>query len=1303
MACLSGVTCRKKALAVRSISILLLWATALLARAGTPVAAFTENRGQWPDQVLYRVLLPNGALFVERSAFTYVLESGGEAHHHGTAQADHGDEPLRRHAFRVHFEGGTAQAWEGSTKAPHYENFFIGNDPDRWGTGCAVYGAVTLRQVWPGIDLKLDGRTGLKYEFVLAPEVDPGSVKLRFEGQDGLAVVDERLMVRTTAGEVIEEEPISFQGDDLLRSNIPTRFAVEGDRVAFEVGPYDVTRSLTIDPVLSFASYSGSSGNNFGFTATYDGDGHLYGAGIVFAPGYPATLGVLDDSYNGPVGSITPSVDVGVSKWSTDGSSLVWSTYLGGLRSEAPHSMVVNDDDELYIFGHTGSNNFPTTAGCFDATFDGGPNLEYAVGYGYSQPFGTDIFVAHLSADATALIGSTYIGGTDNDGVNNDEALAHNYGDSFRGEIIVDGNGNPIVASTSASADLPTVNASQPAHGGGVYDGYCFRMDPNLSTLEWASYIGGTGADAAYGTQVDSNGEIFVTGGTTSIDLPMSGAPFRPDHGGGIDGYLMRYAPNGAALSSTFIGTAGYDQCYFVQLDTDDQVYVVGQSDGGYPVSPGRYQVSGSSQFIHKLSHDLDASVWSTVFGNGNSTQFLSPTAFLVSNCGQIYFSGWGGSTNSFAGNSASTTLGMAVTPDAFQPATDGDDFYLMVLEPEAVGLNYATFFGGGTSPEHVDGGTSRFDKNGTIYQAVCAGCQNNDDFPTTPGAWSNNNGSTGCNLGVIKFDLVATVAIVDVVGPSTVCAPVDVQFTNNSIGGDTYDWQFGDGTVSSEPAPSHAYNEPGEYTISLRVSDSGGCARPDSTTLVVTVIMDPPVELPPQDPICPGGSVQVIVPTGVAWSWSPTNGVSDPSASDPTFSPTISTLYTVTVTGECGETTADVQIDLFEPIGSAGPDRLICAGEIATLDGSGGGSYQWAPAQTLSDPTAEDPTTSPLDSTAYSVVIITPDGCEVLDTVVVRVDAGLPLPSLSDTIICTGGEVRLSAPSGRQHLWLAGTGVIGSTDIEQLIVPETAEWFVVQVSNACGSLFDSAFVDIREPVAMAWPDSLVCSGEEVPLFASEGVSHVWSPATGLNSNTGDSTIATVYGAITYTVTITDEIGCVAQAQVHLDTHPVHPVTAYWEQVIELGETAQLSAVGEGSFVWSPASTLNDSLSAAPIAEPQQSTTYTVTMTDQNGCRTTDEVTILVPGRLFVPNTFTPNGDGYNDVFGAWGVDIVEIELDVYDRWGKLIWTTADMSTRWDGRYGGQDAPIDTYVWKVRAKEIAGGVQERVGHVNLVR
>lgn len=1303
--CLFGVTWQNQVRsAVRLLCTFSLLLATLLCKAVASVAAFTENKGQWPDPVLYRVLLPNGALFVEKGAFTYVLRSGGAAHDHGLAPADHDHEPAHAHAFRVHFEGGLAREWHGGSAAGHYENFFLGNDPEQWGTGCRVFGEVTLEDVWPGVDLRLDGRHGLKYEFLVEPGTDPAIIRLRYAGHDHLSLKQGELVVSTSAGVVVEQAPVSwssfFDGVDNQRLPVLSSFQVTGDVVSFHVKA-SRTLPLTIDPTLSFASYSGSQGNNFGFTATYDLEGHLYGGGIVFQPGYPTTLGVLDESFNGPASPLSASVDVGVSKWSVDGSSLVWSTYIGGLSSEAPHSMVVNEDNELYVFGHTGSLNFPTTPGCFDNTFAGGPALAFIIGYGFGQPNGSDMFVAHLNADATSLIGSTYIGGTDNDGINNDPSLAHNYGDSFRGEIIVDANGNPVVASTTASTTMPVANASQPLFGGGSQDGYCFRMDPTLSTVQWATYLGGSGADAAYGTQVDGNGQVFVTGGTTSADLPMSGTPFRAAFDGATDGYVMRYGADGSMLSSTFLGTLDYDQSYFVQLDTDDAVYVVGQTHGAYPVTPGKYTVANSSQFVHKLAHDLDASQWSTVFGNGSTVQDISPTAFLVSNCGQIYFSGWGGTVNANAGSLSSTVTGMELTPDAFQSTTDGNDFYLMVLEPDATGLNYATYFGGNLSAEHVDGGTSRFDKNGTIYQAVCAGCQANDDFPTTPGAWSNTNASVGCNLGVMKFDLLATVAIVGIDGPTSVCAPAEVQFTNSSIGGDTYWWEFGDGSTSAEAAPVHVYEEPGEYTVTMRLSDSFACAIADTAVLVITVLADPPVAVDPVPPVCPGGSVQVVASGGVSYVWSPTVGVSDPLIADPVITPAGPTTYQVLVTGECGQDSATVFIDVVEPVGSAGPDRWICAGENATLEGSGGGDYLWEPSASLSDAAAEDPLASPTDSTVYSVLITTPDGCLVNDTVIVAVDQGLPTPTLGDTLICEGATVLLIAPLARTYAWNAAADL--SVERQISVAPVVPTLYAVTATNNCGSIVDSAFVDIRIPSVEAGPDTLVCSGNPVQLFASDGAAYVWSPAAPLDDASIRTPNATVFSPTTFSVTMTDAFGCMANASVFVDLHPVNPVIAYWDRIIDFGSSAPLLAVGNGTFTWSPSGTLDNDTSATPIANPLVATTYTVSMTDTNGCITTDQVSIIVPGILFIPNTFTPNGDGNNDAFGAWGTDITEIELFVFNRWGELIWTAADMSARWDGTYKGAEAPIDTYVWKVRATEIAGEVHDRVGHVNLVR
>lgn len=1264
--------------------------------ASAPVASFTENKGQWPAHVLYRAVLPNGALFVEREGLTYVLRSGGDGHPHGSHAKN--NKPLHAHAYKVHFIGGSTTRSVGSTTQPHYENYFLGSDPTQWGSGCAVHGEVLLKDVWPGIDLRLNGRDGLKYELVVAPGADPALARFHYEGHDGLSLKNGELVVTTTAGRTIEEAPVSFQSVDGYVHTVRSRYVLREDVLSFDLPQgYDRSSTLTIDPTISFASYSGSTGNNFGFTATYDESGHLYGGGIVFNVGYPTTVGVLDPTFNGG------TIDVGVSKWTPDGSSLVWSTYYGGSGNESPHSMVVNADDELYIFGSTGSGDLPTTPGCFDPTFGGGLALTFIIGYGYDQPAGTDMFVAHLNTAATALLGSTYVGGTGNDGINNALSLAHNYGDSFRGEIIVDLDGNPVVATTTATQDLPVVGGPQTTYGGAQQDGYVFRMDPGLSTMLWSTYVGGNGADAAYGVQVDSNGELFVAGGTTSTDLPMAGNTFQPAFSGVTDGFIMRYDLGGVLVGSTHIGTASYDQCYFVQLNTSDEVFVVGQTHGDYPITPGKYSNPGSSQFIHKFDHDLGNSQWSTRFGNGSSVQDLSPTAFLVSDCGQIYFSGWGGSTNAVAGSGSSTTNGLDVTPDAFQSSTDGSDFYLMLLEPEAVALSYATFFGGAESAEHVDGGTSRFDKDGTVYQAVCAGCQNNDDFPTTPGAWSNTNNASGCNLGVVKFELSVPIADIAIDGPSEVCFPADIQFENNSSGGNTYFWSFGDGGTSTAFEPAHTFLTEGEFVVTMEMTDQFGCTQAASDTLYVTSIPPPIAMVEPAAPICPGGSRQLFGSDALAWEWSPAESLDDPTSQSPIATPDSVTTYQLVVTGDCGTDTAWVEVGFIDPEGAAMDDVDVCLGSSVTIEAEGGGTYTWSPPETLSDPLIATPSASPVVNTVYTVEVITPEGCVLVDSLLVTVFLNAPEPVLTDTAICEGGSVQLFGPEATFHAWHPAVFLNDAAGPDPMAAPSGPTWFIVTASNACGTIRDSAFVDVVIPVADAWPDSVVCPGRTVQLGANGGVIFEWSPATGLDDPFIQFPVATVDNPINYSVRVIDALGCEANASLSLGLLPPPFVEAGPDQVLDLGQEVQLNAIGSGQFLWEPSTGLDCTDCPAPVARPLESTLYTVTLTDANGCRSIDEVRVLLNGSLFVPNTFTPNGDGFNDTFGASGTEIKSLQLEIFDRWGVLIFSGNAQDKWWDGTYNGQDAPIDVYVWRIDTEDLIGAKRTLYGHVTLVR
>ncbi len=1285
---------------LRSLVHILLFCLCAPLFAGTPVTTFIENKGQWPDQVLYRALIPGGALFVEREALTYVLRSADRDHGHYHS-GETGHSVPKMHAWRVHFVHGKAKSGSGSKPLSHLQNFFLGNDPSQWGTDCGVFEEILLKDIWPGIDLEFSGRNGLKYDLIVAPGADPAQVKFRYEGQDGLRMVNGDLHVITTAGTVIEKAPVNFSVNGEERLEVESRYHLDGSELSFHLPEnLDESLPLVIDPELAFGSFTGSTGDNFGFTATYDDEGHLYGGGIVFNVGYPTTVGVLDPSFNGG------TTDVGISKWSPDGTDLIWSTYIGGTGNEAPHSLVVNSDHELFILGSTGSFDFPITPGCFDPDFNGGVPASFPLGSGFDFPNGADAFISHLNIGGSALIGSTFFGGTGSDGLNIGDGLFHNYGDQFRGEIALDANEDPVIATSTSSIDLLTSpGAPQSGYGGGQQDAFFLRMNAGLTSLLWGTYHGGSGHDSGYGIQLNSTGEIYVTGGTTSNDLPSAGSPFSGSNNGAVDGFIARYDPTGSTLlSTTYVGTPQYDQSFFVQLDTSDDVYVVGQTRGNFPITPGKYAVAGSSQFIQKFQPDLSASLWSTRIGNGNGDEDISPSAFLVSDCGQIYFSGWGGNTNNNATPDNSTTIGLPVTPDAFQPTTDGSDFYLMVLEPDADGLDYATFFGGGMSGEHVDGGTSRFDKNGKVYQAVCAGCGGLSDFPTTPAAWSETNNSFNCNLGVFKFDLSKVIAVISIDGPDSICAPATVQFESASSGGDTYNWTFGDGGQSTAEAPTHTFTEPGEYTVTLIVTDSYDCVIGDTASIVITAL--PPIEaaIEPIAPVCPGGEAQLNgLPDGAEYSWSPAAGLSATDIQDPIASPGSNTTYQLIVTGECGIDSATVDVIYAEPEGSALPDETICVGEAAQLGATGGTEYLWEPATGLNDPSIADPLASPADTTVYHVTITTIDGCEMVDSVRVNVVQGIPEPALSDTSICEGGSVQLVGPIADWYQWDPAPGLNQPTIVSPNVSPLANTTYVLHCGNVCGEITDTATVDVIVVTATAWPDTIVCPGEPIQLHALGAEQFSWSPATFLDDATSADPICTPSAETNYVITVSDENGCSDQAQLLVRVHPLPPVDAGEDRIIEFGDRVQLHGVANGSLEWEPVDLVDCEDCPDPWSRPEESTLYTLTVTDTNGCKNSDQVWVILNGSLFVPNTFTPNGDGVNDGFRAWGKDIEEFQLQIFDRWGEKIYESDDLDRLWDGTYKGVQSPIDTYVWRIDMEERTGKRHTLYGHVNLVR
>lgn len=812
--------------------------------------------------------VPGGAFFVHEAGFT-VLQHHPEdwnrlqehLHGHGHQQeAGQGKTPanemrqnivLRSHSYRVQFLGANPAPQVVADKPlDSYNNYFIGDDPSRWATRCKIYQGITLHDIYPNIDARYYSENGqMKYDLIVRPGGDVSRIALKYEGADALDVVNNELVVKTSVGNIRELRPYSYQFGENGRREVTSKYKVDKNNkiVRFDIKGHDAGSVLVIDPALIFASFSRSTADNWGFTATYGPDGSMYGGGIVFGPGFPVSPGAFQQNF-GNSGTGLQDFDIGIIKLTPNGSNRVYATYIGGAGSDQPHSLVVDPQGNLILAGRTNSTgfddeskNYPTRG---PATWEGE---------------GFDIVVTKLNASGTALIGSIRIGGAKDDGVNISSArsrssLQYNYGDDGRSEVIIDGGGNIYVASCTQSTDFPVVGGFQ-ATSGGLQDGVVLRLAPDVSNLNFSTYLGGSGNDAAYVLSLNpTTGQLYVGGGTESGNFPgtdgvsMQGTNNVRNGDPTVDGFVA-IINGGSLVRSTYVGTDGIDQVYGLQFDRFGYPYIMGQTTGKWPIvappgNPNPWSQNNGKQFIAKLQMDLSGYVYSTVFGTGGAIPNISPVAFLVDRCENVYVSGWGGSvTGNF---SLEGTSGLPVV-NALQPTTDGQDLYFFVLKRNATGQLYGDFFGqSGGLADHVDGGTSRFDANGVIYQAICANCGGNATFPTTPGVWGPNNPSQKCNLAMIKIAMnLAGVhagvqsSINGVPRDTAGCVPLTVDFSDTIQLAVSYEWNFGDGSpqeTTTTPSISHTYNAVGTYRVMLVAIDSNTCNIRDTSYMNIKV-----------------------------------------------------------------------------------------------------------------------------------------------------------------------------------------------------------------------------------------------------------------------------------------------------------------------------------------------------------------------------------------------------------------------------------------------------------------------------------
>lgn len=1274
------------------------------------------NKGQWDSKIDYKIGLNQGELLLNNEGFTYVFHENIGGHH------QHTDEPQSKIRCHVVKSLLLDSKWSGvkteGKQTDYYQNYFQGKDESKWKGKVHSTHEVSYKNVYPGIHFSVFGKeNNIKYEYQVNPGIDVQQIRTKIEGATKVQLREGELITTTEFGEIIEEKPVAWTIRNGKKTDVSIVFDLQENVVSYKFpNGYNSNDTLIIDPNIVFSTFTGSTMDNWGMSATPDKHGNLYAGGIVFtgAGSYPTTVGAFDVTYNGGVNYTyvwngqtyaMNGFDVAITKFNATGTNLIYSTFLGGTENESIHSMYVDENDELFVMGVTSSADFPVTAGSFDVSFNGGPAVSINE-FGFNS--GADIYVTHFNAAGSGLIGSTFVGGSGTDGISQGN-LYYNYGDPFRGEIIVN-NGNVYVTSSSASINFPTVNAFQSSLQG-PQDIIVFKMNSSLSTMLWSTFVGGVSFDSGNSVQISSSGDLFVTGGTSSPTMPFTTGYSLSYNGGIVDAYIMKMSSTtGMVLNGTYFGTNLYDQAFFVQLDQSNNVLIYGQSVGSIPITPGKYNNPNSGQFVAKFSNNLSSLLWSTRIGSGSGYVDISPTAFLVSNCNEIYLAGWGGSVNvSYSpGATHSTTNGMPITAGAYQSNTTGNNFWLSVLSQDATSLEYATFIGGTSSSyNHVDGGTSRFDKNGNIYHAVCGACGgNNFGFTTTPGAWSTSNPSFNCNLAAFKFELNTIEALVTT-PTSYVCMPLPVVFSNNSSNGNIFNWNFGDGHTSNLINPSHAYAGPGQYTVSLIVSDSAHCFEPDTVIFQVNIgdfnggVINPTVNT------CPSVPVQMEAYGGSTYHWQPAQFLNNANIPNPMATVVQNTNFSCIISDSCGTDTVFVQVLVNNGSASISNDTTICVGNIVPLFANGANQITWSPPTFLDNATSLNPISTPLNSITYIAQGTQINGCTFTDTVTIYVDTAMPQPIMPDSVLyCFGGNIQISVSGGTSYSWFPTNNINPTNSSTVSINTQNNQYYYCDFSNTCGTVRDSVYIEIHTPTVVAGNDTIVCPAEPVFMFASGAVAYSWSPTVGYLLTDGSSVTANPAEPTYYVVSGTDTYGCVGKDTVFINTYPKPVVYACPDIIATIDETVQLCATSESAviYVWSPTEFVSCNTCPDPTTHPNQPMTFTVTIYDTNGCSASDEMNVAYDALIYVPNTFTPNNDGKNEQFFALGINITGFQMEIYNRWGERIYNGDALSTMWDGTYLGKPCPDGVYTWKIEYGELFTGKRYRiVGHVNLLR
>jgi hypothetical protein len=1083
----------------------------------------------------------------------------------------------------------------GLEELPGKVNYFIGNAAWQWRTDIPTYARVKYQAVYPGVDLVYYGnQRQLEYDVIVAPGADPAVIQLAFEGASKLEINDHGdLVLHTGDGEMRLQKPVIYQETHGVKQAIPGRYVLKGHhQVGFHVAKYNASKPLVIDPVLSYSTYLGGDDFDRGQGIAVDAAGNAYVTGTTTSTNFP-TAGPLQAALNG-------LSDAFVTKLNATGSAVVYSTYLGGSGVDGALALAVDSAGNAYITGLTDSTDFPTrnpiqaaTGGSFDAfvtklnatgnaliysTYLGGSDFEqgfaialdsgnnaYVTGRTQSTNFPTalpvqatlggssDAFIAKLNAAGNTLVYSTYLGGADFD---------EGHG------IAVDSAGNAYVTGTTQSTNFPTALPVQAAFGG-ASDAFVTKLNAAGNALVYSTYLGGASFDEGHGIAVDSAGNAYVAGATSSTNFPTAN-PFQASLAGGGDAFVSKLNAAGNALVySTYLGGSARDDAYGITADSAGNVYVAGRTaSSNFPMArPIQATFNGGrfDAFVTKLNALGNALVYSSYLGGSGSDTGLGIT---VDTSGNAYVTGGTDSTDfltagpvqaSFQGGSENAfvaKIGEAVCPSGLGIRGSVDSFCegtsqtinLILTGSDLTGATVRwSLSGPAPNPSLGTGATLA-----TTLSGLAPG-----DYTITATVTQNDCPAASVST---SFSVKAKPTVTISGAPTgTVClgSEIDLTATVTPIGKNvTYNWSRNGAPFSADEAIADTPGV-GTHTYALTVTSDGCVSDPVQVTIIVDPMPTVTIAGAPAGDICLGSAINLtaqVAPAGgaITYNWTK-NGVAFSSAAAITDTPGIdSNVYAVTVTrngcvSESREAVVTVRANLSVTVTPAA--GAICAGGSAVLTAAAAGgvgpyTFAWSPSAGLDTTTGAVVTARPSATTTYTVTATDrATGCSGTASITVTVSSSFAASIDGPTEVCQFASAALTAtPVGGTppYTFLWNTG-----DSTPFVSPNTVTAgtlnFSVTVTdrNGCTASASKPLLVKPKPVVSIGgaPAGAICAGARITLTAntapSDGaVTYSWTKNGVAFSGAAALTDTPDVGSHVYAVTVTRN-GCVS------DTVPV--------------------------------------------------------------------------------------------------------------------------------------------------------------------